>query len=138
MKYIKKFSKNTDYQAFINGDNYITPNICYVTESKGLKFKSKEKSGPVLITFTINGTEYQAEEGMTFYDWAISEYFDSSCNLNSPVYNGNLRDAIIQGNISSSNSYPIYYGGGFPVTPSISTNTIIQPISYTVNLGGMP
>ena len=27
-----------------------------------------------LITFTVNGTEYQAEEGMTWGEWVDSEY----------------------------------------------------------------
>lgn len=27
-----------------------------------------------LITFTINGTTYQAEDGMTWWDWCNSEY----------------------------------------------------------------
>ena len=27
-----------------------------------------------IIKFTINGTSYQAEEGMTFYEWCNSEY----------------------------------------------------------------
>ena len=29
---------------------------------------------PNLISFTIDGTEYQAEEGMTWQDWIDSEY----------------------------------------------------------------
>jgi hypothetical protein len=73
MKYINKFSTNADYQAFTEG-GYVTPNVCYVTESKGLKFKPKEKSAPVLITFTVNGIEYQSEEGMTWKEWCNSEY----------------------------------------------------------------
>ena len=74
MKYINRFSTNADYQAFTEGGGYVTPNICYVTESKGLKFKPKEKSAPVLITFTVDGIEYQAEEGMTWEKWVNSDY----------------------------------------------------------------
>ena len=33
-----------------------------------------EPPAPTLITFTIDGTEYQAEEGMTFGEWVDSEY----------------------------------------------------------------
>ena len=29
---------------------------------------------PEIFTFTIDGTEYQAEEGMTFGEWVISDY----------------------------------------------------------------
>jgi hypothetical protein len=81
MKYINKFSTNADYQAFTGGDNYITPNICYVTELKGLKFKPKEKIAPVLIIFYIEtglGThiykEYECEKDMTWGQWVNSKY----------------------------------------------------------------
>ena len=53
---------------------YVTPNICYVTELKGLKFKPKEKPAPVLITFTVDDVEYQSEEGMTWKKWCNSKY----------------------------------------------------------------
>lgn len=29
---------------------------------------------PVMISFTIAGTSYQAEEGMNWYDWCYSDY----------------------------------------------------------------
>lgn len=90
-----------------------------------------------LITFTVNGTEYQAEEGMTFYDWALSEYYDSSCLLNLGITgNVSLRDDIINGNISSDDSALIIYGWSTTTTPVIYTDTIIQPISYIANLNG--
>lgn len=34
----------------------------------------EELIGVTLITFTIDGTEYQAEEGMTWVEWCVSEY----------------------------------------------------------------
>ena len=34
-------------------------------------------AGPAMIEFTINGTPYQAEEGMTWEEWAESDYNDS-------------------------------------------------------------
>lgn len=88
-----------------------------------------------MITFTINGTECQAEEGMTFYDWAMSEYYDDSCPLEIDINtDGYLRDDIINGNVSSSDSIWITYGGGgSSITPDIYTDTIIQSISYTLN-----
>lgn len=90
-----------------------------------------------LITFTINGTEYQAEEGMTFYDWAMSEYFDDSCPLFlSTLLGYNLRDGIIQQNVSSGDAIRILYGAGGSLTPSIDTDTLIQQISYIYNVGG--
>ena len=34
----------------------------------------EELIGPVLITFTLGGTEYQAEDGMTWAEWCDSKY----------------------------------------------------------------
>ena len=40
-----------------------------------------------LIAFTIDGTEYQAEEGMTWLTWASSEYYDSKFDVLDLDYN---------------------------------------------------
>lgn len=85
-----------------------------------------------LITFTVNEIEYQVEKGMTFYDWAMGEYYDSSCPLTIGAV-GNLRDDIINANISSDYSKWIMHSGGASIIPEIYTNTIIQPISYMAN-----
>ena len=71
MKYINKFSTNADYQAFKEGEGYVTPYVCYIEETNGIKLQ--EYIAPI-ITFTINGIEYQAEEGMTWENWCNSEY----------------------------------------------------------------
>ena len=84
MKYINKFSTNADYQAFTEGGGYVTPNICYVTELKGLKFKPKVNNGGVtnLITFSIKNSNsgyiknYTAKEGMTWREFINSSYND--------------------------------------------------------------
>lgn len=120
--------------AFLNG-------LMIVPTLERLNYSPKEDdtyiyevviNNTTLIMFTVNGTEYQAEEGMTFYDWAMSEYFDSSCNLRLGITdNGNLKDDIINMNVSSDDSIPIiWYGSGVSLIPSIDTDTIIQPISY--------
>lgn len=38
------------------------------------------------ITFTIDGTEYQAEDGMTWGEWVASEYNTASAYLSSDGY----------------------------------------------------
>ena len=43
----------------------------------GVRYKNGgeiESTGPTLITFTIAGTSYQAEEGMTWGEWVASSY----------------------------------------------------------------
>ena len=62
MKYINKFSTNADYQAFTEGGEYVTPNICYVTELKGLKFKPKINNGgseePSVVNINVGDVAY--------------------------------------------------------------------------------
>ena len=74
MKYINKFSTSADYQAFTEGGGYVTPNICYVEETDGIVLKPYIEPEKEIITFTIDGTQCQAEEGMTWGEWANSEY----------------------------------------------------------------
>lgn len=93
----------------------------------------------VIITFTVDDIEYQAEEGMTFYDWAMSDYYDDSCGLMIISAMGyNLRNGIIEVNISPGDAISIVNGTGLSITPDINTDTIIQPISYMSSSSGFP
>lgn len=47
-----------------NGDTLLT----------WLNANATKQSTNNLITFTIDGTSYQAEDGMTWYEWCVSEY----------------------------------------------------------------
>lgn len=137
MKHLKKFQTNSDYQTFKGSSDWITPNISVIVEDDTIMFEPFTDVVS-LITFTINRVEYRAEEGMTFYDWAMSEYYDDLCRLTiSGAYD--LKDDIINLNINPGMQYQIVYGSGFLIIPSIHTDTIIQPISYiadTSSVGG--
>ena len=87
-------------------------------------------SGATLITFTVNGTEYQAEEGMTFYDWGMSKYYDSSINLLAGDLFAETFNESCQtfGNTSTQ----CYSKGGISYSPNILLNSVIQPITYTI------
>lgn len=74
MKYINKFSTNTDYQAFTNGDDYVTPNVCYIEETNGIIVKPYIPQTVNLITFNVRGYNLTAEEGMTWIEWCNSKY----------------------------------------------------------------
>ena len=89
-----------------------------------------------LITFSIAGIECQAEEGMTFYEWAISDYFNEAAPLRIFVDNTNLREQIINYNIDYNDSIGIYNMAGLGYIPQIVTDMVIQPIAYNVNTGG--
>lgn len=63
MKHLKLFKTEAEYTAYKDGEDYVTPNVSFIEETKGVNYE------PVvtikLITFAISGTEFQAEEGMT-------------------------------------------------------------------------
>ena len=44
----------------------------------------------IMISFTLNGTSYQAESGMTWFEWVNSEYNTAGCTNSGPnvIHNG--------------------------------------------------
>ena len=129
MKYINKFSTNVDYQAFTEGGGYVTPNICYVTELKGLKFKPKEKYVPILITFYIETglltglyKEYECEKDMTWGQWVNSKYNIDNFKVGAYDY--------------GREGYPIKNNNGHSVTYMatrvMSFNNIVENSRYVI------
>lgn len=76
----------------------------------------------VIISFTIDGTSYQAEEGMTWEQWV-----DSSYNTSTPKYYINDYGDVVKGTGG---------GGGARVTTdsglnnSVSSTDIITATTY--------
>lgn len=78
-------------------------------------FSSIESLGPTLISFTIDNTEFQAEEGMTWVEWAESEYnpgnfvaYDNAIrNGMYLIYNVSTSDMIVENKV-----YTTVAGGG--------------------------
>ena len=63
-------------------ENKITDTDWDITVSDtGVTVSKKETSDVVLITFTINGTSYQAEEGMIWTKWVASSYNTINANI---------------------------------------------------------
>lgn len=77
-----------------------------------------------LISFTVDGTSYQAVEGMTWNEWLESDY-------NTDNYSVNLGH-IIKG---SNGSMYVATSGNVFVTP---TDTIIGDHAYIMNMSGEP
>ena len=71
-----------------------------------------------MITFTINDTEYQAEEGMTWGEWVESNY-------NTGRY------SILAGYITDSDLEFYVYTN--PITLTLATDIIISGNSYLLN-----
>lgn len=113
MKYIRRFKVSSDYEAFKNSDDYITPNIVYINENSNLYLQpyvnNGEESGGNLIIFYIadsigirpNFTEYTAIEGMTWGEWVDSEYNTSDLHI---VEMDEMLYILTSNNLSITNS----------------------------------
>ena len=75
--------------------------------------------GPTMINFTIDGTSYQAEEGMTWGEWVDSQYGNSHCWINT---SNNCIYAIGSGR---------YHVGIDSLTPVTKSEKIISGERYT-------
>ena len=117
MKYIKLFKQSSDYQAFTMWEEYVIPNVCYIEETEGVI--TTPYIAP-LLTFTVAGIEYQAEEGMTWEEFCNSEY--------------NTGGFYISDMYVKKGSYPDryeVYNDGYPHTSKTNPpDTIINGHSY--------
>ena len=78
MKYINKFLNSAEYQQFLGGGDYVTPNVTYI---KGSGIIMKPKYIVKIIKFYVASSffgeefiEYTATEGMTWGEWVNSIY----------------------------------------------------------------
>jgi hypothetical protein len=69
---------------------------------------------------------------MTFYDWALSEYYNPNANLTAGS-GISLRQWCLEN--TSNISTLISYNNNTTLTPTIYTDTVIQSISYNINAG---
>lgn len=131
MKYLKKFSTESEYQTFKNGDDWVTPNVSAIEEDNGLFYNEI----PKLISFTVycggDGftKEYTAEEGMTWEEWINSGKYDTSNRLgsiairyNAPLNTGGTINAV---NCAGAN-YSFYYDLSKPAGGTCAENDIIE------------
>jgi hypothetical protein len=91
-----------------------------------------EESDDNLITFYINSVEAHAEEGMTFYDWILSDYFDTANPYGIAGQNiyADVREFVREYGLEYT---IIYTKSGFEFNPNIhTTDTIIDGQSYNV------
>lgn len=81
--------------------------------------------GGNLITFTLNGIEATAEEGMTFLEWILSDYFD----VTNPYWIAGQDGSLdIQGFILNYGitDFEIILTSGFRFEPRIYTTDVIR------------
>jgi hypothetical protein len=77
MKHLKLFNDTASYEAYKNSEDYVLPNVSYVEETKGVSYEPYV-APVILIEFTVEGTPYQAEEGMTWEEFVESSYNDGN------------------------------------------------------------
>ena len=49
MKHLKQFANESDYQAFKESGEYITPNVSYVVENTGVMFNPYVATAPIAV-----------------------------------------------------------------------------------------
>lgn len=103
-----KFTGTTD-SNYTNGDLYLV------------------EGGAVIINFTIDGTAYQAEQGMTWQQWVNSSYNTYGCTIEGSSVKG-------KGN-NSSPTY-IYLNQNSSLALVSSTDSIIKNATYEDAAGG--
>jgi hypothetical protein len=79
-----------------------------------------EPPAPTLITFTIDGTEYQAEEGMTWKEWTATDYNPSTSGISKPIPGVTV--------YKTEGSYKLAQSGGAQLN---SNDVIIAGHAYT-------
>ncbi|MBQ3348420.1 hypothetical protein IJG90_02800 [Candidatus Saccharibacteria bacterium] len=89
-----------------------------------LTFAATGKTPPItLISFTIDDTTYQAEDGMTWGEWANSDY--------------NSATVVISGDYIVGGGAPYILVGVSKCNPVRSTNTITANQAYILYRNGM-
>lgn len=102
------------------GSNFLTSDHNLLITSNGDIFSVQE--AVTIISFTIAGTTYQAEEGMTWADWVDSSYNTSQYgNYDNYIYN------------HPGTQFVVYPDGNIPVFPN---DTIYANVVYKLLGGG--
>lgn len=111
------FKTKENFENEVANGNILDNSIVFIQDSKeisthGTVYKSVNWSvlGPELITFTIIGKSYQAEEGMTWGEWVNSDYNT--------------------GGFYSNNNF-IYDTSGITVLTSTHSNVLPNDIIYS-------
>lgn len=100
--------------------------MCYIEKENEVKFNPQVSSVEPeveMISFSINGTEYQAEEGMTWEEW-VNKYADNRFTVvnnciyfynnmySAPIIDSSSQSVHINDIIQKDDIYYIGRGGG--------------------------
>lgn len=108
---------------------------CYGQSVRGVVTPTRN-----LITFTIDGTSYQAEKGMTWQQWVDSEYnvvanpYTGAGTINNGKWYADLEYDMVYRSNPSSNLLEINYRGSY----ALPNDLIDADKSYTTSLVAPP
>lgn len=94
-------------------DVEVTPHDGYITMTiNGVDFNLKTAASVSLISFSIGGTTYQAEDGMTWAEWVASEYNTGGFGVNGNIITAGGEKVVANG-IAVSPTDTIQSGYGY-------------------------
>lgn len=126
---MSNFLNNTsDLEKIYNEVDGIGDLITQIKEA--LQSKSK---APTLINFTIGGTEFQAEDGMTWGEWIESEYNTDGWTVYSDE--GQYTDIIFKDEGGAYGMIMVIYSD---YSNAIATDEIIPDYMYDISDLGQP
>jgi hypothetical protein len=135
MKYINKFSTNADYQAFTGGDDYVTPNICYVDETNGIIVKPEINENDEVVVINHGILRGSRSTYKIYWEYPVKSDIDVIL-LTDVMGNTSTTHSILTltGNSVSSNSYTLGPGETIVGIYSISpTEDDIYVYEVTIN-----
>lgn len=80
MKYLRLFKTDAEYNTFKTSSEYIEPHVVAIGESIDKLKPTYQVERPKEITFKVNKTVWYAMEGMTWEEFAISDYNNHNSN----------------------------------------------------------
>ena len=94
---------------------------------------SNDSGGGNTFIFYLGNSECVAEEGMTFYDWIMSDYFDYVYFMGPPTIS-EYRNWISQWNYNENSE--LRGAAGAYYIPKVRLLDEIQPINYVYDNSG--
>ena len=79
MKYINKFSQVADYEQFVGGGDYVTPNVCFVEETGTFVFEGLKSPWEYERHFSYTFEEMVENDGCIYGDF--SEFYEFLYNM---------------------------------------------------------
>ena len=77
MKYIKKFKTHSDYEDYLESQDYLTPNVSYCVDQNEIHFEKYAPAPETRIVATFNVTDTSNPTNIVGYDERSGIYFTS-------------------------------------------------------------